>query len=460
MNGSELLAVSTWIDENQGETLDELLEVLRIPSISTDSRHADDVRRCADRLSSICTDIGFKTTIHDTARHPIVVAEWRDAGERAPTLLIYAHYDVQPPEPLEEWVTPPFEPAIRDGKLFARGAADDKGQLWIHLNALRAHLSLRRRLPVNVVLLIEGEEEVGSKSLSTFLYEMRDLLACDYLLVSDTPMLAAGIPSVLCSMRGIAYFEIHVRGAQSDLHSGQYGGVVANPATALGRIISTLHDGNERIAIQGFYDSVRDPTHERRESIRALEFDEGSFAKNAGVARLTGEAGYSPLERIWLRPTCEVNGIKSGYTGEGAKTVLPGDAMMKLSFRLVPDQTPDEVERLLREHISCVTPTGVSVGIRRLHSGMPWLSHIQSRVLAAVRRALACAFENEAVTGGTGGSIPIVVEMAQALDAECLIIGFGLPAENAHAPNEWLDLDNYRRGTIAMAALYDELALL
>ena len=309
-------------------------------------------------------------------------------------------------------------------------------------------------------MLIEGEEEVGSTSLPGFVAAHRARLACDYIVISDTMMFAPGVPNILASMRGLAYFEITARSAPTDLHSGQYGGVVANAAGGLARAVGTLTDATGRVAIPGFYDDVREPSQARRQELARLPFDEGRFASEIGIGSLTGEEGYGPLERLWLRPTCEVNGIVGGYTGEGAKTVIPSTATAKVSFRLVPDQTPERVERRLRDHFARLGIPGVSFELRRLHGGLPWSAHTDGAAVAAARRALATAFEHDAVIGGTGGTIPIVPELARHFDAEILLIGFGLPGENAHAPNEWIDLENLRRGARAMVKLYEELGSL
>jgi acetylornithine deacetylase/succinyl-diaminopimelate desuccinylase-like protein len=448
-----------WLTRHESTTLARLNEFLAIPSISTRTEHREDVVRCAEWLASELRRIGLAAECQATQGHPVVVAEWRGAAN-APTILIYGHYDVQPPEPLELWTSPPFVGTVKDGRLYARGAADDKGQLWIHLTALAACLGTRRALPVNVVMLIEGEEEVGSPSLPGFVAAHQARLACDYIVISDTVMLAPDVPNILASMRGLAYFELTARSAPTDLHSGQYGGVVANAAAGLARAVSTLVDPRGRVALPGFYDDVREPTPARRQEIARLPFDEERFASEIGIESLTGEAGYGPLERLWLRPTCEVNGFVSGYVGEGAKTVIPASALAKVSFRLVPDQTPARVEQLLRQHLAHLAIPGVSLELRLLHGGLPWRAASGSPGVAAARRALATAFGHEAVIGGAGGTIPIVPELVRYLDAEILLIGFGLPGENAHAPNEWIDLGNIRRGVRAIVRLYEELGSL
>ena len=442
---------------NDARLRDELFDLLRIPSVSARSEHNADTARAAQWVADNLSNAGLRATVHPTAGHPIVVGEWRGAGAGAPTVLVYGHYDVQPAEPLNLWDSPPFEPAIRDGKLFARGSVDDKGQLFIHMKALEAHLKVRGTLPVNVLVVAEGEEEVGSDHLAGFIEAHRDELTCDAVVISDSAMFAPGLPSILSSLRGLAYFQIDVTGPTTDLHSGSYGGAVVNPAMALARILATMHDANGRVAIPGFYDKVRDWGEKARRDIRALPFDDERFRAETGAPILGGETGYSTLERIWMRPTCEVNGLLSGYTGEGAKTVLPSKAMAKVSCRLVPDQDPREIERLMQAHVSRVAPDGISVTVTALHGGRPWRAELDGPLYDAGRRALAAAFGKEPVITGEGGSIPVVGDFERILGAPVLLMGFGLPGENAHAPNEWISMDNVTRGLRAVAVLYEEL---
>ena len=437
---------------------DELHEFLRIPSVSARSEHAGDVRRAAEWVAAQCSAIGMTTSeVIDTPGHPVVLAEWRKAPGK-PTVLIYGHYDVQPPEPLELWTSPAFEPTVRDGKLFARGSVDDKGQLFLHLKALEAHLAARGTLPVNVIVLAEGEEEVGSQHLAPFIEAHVERLECDAVVISDSTMFAPGQPSILSSLRGLAYFEIRVRGPQSDLHSGMYGGAVVNPAMELARILATLHHMDGRIAIPGFYDEVKPFPVAVREQMRGLPFDEEHFRAEVGAPALGGESGYTVLERLWTRPTCEVNGLLSGYTGEGAKTVLPAHAMAKVSCRLVPDQDPAVIERLMDEHVQSVASAGVTVEVEHLHGGKPWRAELNGPIFDAARRALTAAFGREPVITGEGGSIPVVGDFQRLLHVPVLLVGFGLPGENAHAPDEWISIENFELGMRAMAALWDELA--
>lgn len=447
-----------YIDRELGRFREELGEFLRIPSVSARSEHRGDTRRAAEWLVRRVREAGLDAEVVETDGHPIVVGEWRGAEEGAPTVLIYGHYDVQPPEPLEEWTSPPFEPAVRDGRLYARGVADDKGQLFLHVAALEAHLRTRGRLPVNVVLLAEGEEEVGSPHLLPFVEERRGRLACDHVVISDSAMFAPGLPSILFSLRGLAYFEINARGPETDLHSGSYGGAVPNPAAALARIIASFHDDRGRIAIPGFYDDVVEWDEETREEIRSLPFDEEEFRRTTGATSLAGEEGYSTLERLWLRPTCEVNGLLSGYTGEGAKTVLPSRAMAKVSCRLVPDQDPERIADLMREQVEAEAPQGVRISLEIVHTGRPWRAKLTGPLLEAAKRALRKAFGREPVFTGEGGSIPVVGEFERVLGAPVLLMGFALPGANMHAPDEWLSLESFEKGMRAAAHLHDELA--
>ena len=446
-----------WLAAHEADALAGLNELLAIPRVSTQREHRGDVARCAEWLVTELRRVGLAADAHPTGGHPAVVGEWRGAAPGAPTILVYGHYDVQPPEPLDQWISPPFEGTVRDGRLYARGAADDKGQVWIHLKAIEGWLRTRGALPVNLVLLLEGEEEIGSPSLPEFVAAQRERLACDYVVISDTVMLAPGVPIILASMRGLAYFEITARSAPADMHSGQYGGVVGNAAMGLARALASVQHPDGQVAIAGFYDHVRPLSSARREDLARFPFDVGRFAADVGLDALVGEAGYAPLERLWLRPSCDVNGLSGDYAGEGAKTVIPSTARAKLSFRLVPDQTPERVEALLRAHLAGLELPGVSLTVESLHGGLPWGGESSTAAFQAARRSLARAFDREPVAGGTGGTIPIVPELARQLDAEILLIGFGLPGQNAHAPNEWIDLENLRRGMRAIAGLYAEL---
>jgi acetylornithine deacetylase/succinyl-diaminopimelate desuccinylase-like protein len=435
----------------------ELCDFLRIPSVSARSEHNADVRRAAEFVHAALASIGLEVELVPTPGHPIVLGEWRKAGPSAPTYLVYGHYDVQPAEPLDLWLSPPFEPTVRDGKLYARGSVDDKGQLYLHVKALEAHLKVRGSLPVNIVVVAEGEEEVGSENLADFVKANADRLACDGVVISDSSMFAPGIPSILSSLRGLAYFQIDVEGPTVDLHSGSYGGAVVNPAMALARILATFHDEKRSVAIPGFYDAVRAWPDAVRTQMRGLPFDDEHFRAETGAKALGGERGYSTLERVWTRPTCEVNGLLSGYTGEGAKTVLPSMAMAKVSCRLVPDQNPQEVGRLMREHVQRVAPPEVKVTVTELHGGRPWRADLSGPLFDAGCKALEAAFGRTPVIVGEGGSIPVVGDFESILGVPVLLMGFGLPGENAHAPNEWMSIENYEKGMRAVASLWSSL---
>ena len=449
--------VHSYIDANQQRFQQELFEFLRIPSVSARSEHNGDVARAADWIADRTRDLGMQVKVHSTAGHPIVVAEYRDAGANAPTVLIYGHYDVQPVEPLDLWQSPPFEPALRDGKIFARGSVDDKGQLYLHVKAAEAHIKTAGSLPVNVLMLFEGEEEVGSEHLLPFVSGQARELACDAVVISDTAMLAHDVPSLDASLRGLAYCEIHVDGPAQDLHSGTYGGGVLNPATALARIIASFHDDEWRARIEGFYDDV-DAAEDFRAQLSKLPWQDEEFRAEAGSPALAGEAGYSTLERVLVRPTVEVNGLLSGYTGEGSKTVLPAHAMAKVSCRLVPNQDPKKIAELLRRHVERVAPKGVSVRVDFLHGGKPWRANVQGPLYEAAAAALQHAFGKQPVYAGSGGSIPIVPEFERILNAPALLMGFGLPGENAHAPNEWMGVQAFEKGVHATAQLLTELS--
>lgn len=449
-----------FIRSQQSRFLNELSDFLRIPSVSARSDHDGSTRMAAVWVRDALSAAGLDAEIMETPGHPVVLAEWRGAGPDAPTVLVYGHYDVQPAEPLDEWTSPPFQPEVREGHLFARGAADDKGQLFLHVKALEAMLADGGRLPVNVVVLAEGEEEVGSPNLVPFVEAHRERLACDAVVISDSAMFAPGLPSLLFSLRGLAYLELRVRAARTDLHSGAYGGAVANPATVLARMLAGLHDDQGRIAIPGFYDDVAQWDEETRTAIRSLPFDEEGFRASVGAPTLSGEEGYSTLERLWIRPTCEVNGILSGYTGQGAKTVLPARAMAKVSFRLVPDQDPHRVADRFRAYVEQAAPPGVEVEVVELHGGHPWRGTLDGPLADAARVALEEGFGVAPVPVGEGGSIPIVGEFERVLGAPVLLLGFALPGANMHAPDEWFPVEHLERGPITLVRLYEELGRL
>lgn len=435
---------------------EDLFSLLRIPSVSADPGHADDVVRCAQWLAQWFREAGFTAAAEPTGGHPAVVAEWRGAPG-APTVLVYGHYDVQPPEPLAEWTSPPFEPVIRDGAVVARGAVDDKGQLFCHLAGVRAHLETRGRLPVNLVFLLEGEEESGSANLERFIRAQRERLACDAVVVSDTAQFAAGLPAITYGLRGLAYLEVTLRGPARDLHSGSYGGAVANPANALAGMLAALHDGEGRVAVPGFYDDVREPEAWEREGFAGLPFDEDAYRRDLGVDALPGEAGFTVLERLWVRPTLDVNGLWSGYTGEGAKTVLPASASAKLSCRLVPDQEAGRVAELVEARLRALCPPGCAVTVRRLHGGQPVLLPVDTPAVRAASEAVRRGFGREPVFIREGGSIPVVEVFTRVLGAPVVLLGFGRPDDRAHGPDETFHLEDLRRGTRTSVWLWELL---
>ena len=438
----------------------ELFEFLRIPSVSARSEHDLDTRRAAGWVVAALDRAGLSAELMETGGHPVALGEWRGAGANAPTVLIYGHYDVQPPEPLDLWTSPPFEPECRGGRIYARGAADDKGQLFIHLKALEASLSHRGGLPVNVIVLAEGEEEIASPNLLSFVEAHRERLAADAVLISDSAMFGEGLPSLLLSLRGLAYFEIRVRGTEKDLHSGGYGGAVPNAATELARILSTLHDEDLSVAVAGFYDRVVEWDRRSREQVSSLPFDEQTFLEEAAARGPRGEAGYSTLERLWMRPTCEINGLVSGYTGEGAKTVLPAAATAKISFRLVPDQDPEVIGDLLRAHVKRVAPPELSVEVVALAGGRPWRADREGPFFEAARSALHHVFGVEPVLTGEGGSIPIVTELERIVGGHAVLMGFALPGANMHAPDEWFPDAYLEKGVETLVHYYKEVGRL
>ena len=452
--------VIDFINTNRDRYVHELTEYLAIPSISALPQHKADVRRAAEWTRDELTRVGLENArIEETPGHPIVYGEWLHA-EGAPTILFYGHYDVQPVDPLDLWETPPFEASVRDGEIYARGAADDKGQIFMHFKAIEAHMKQNGRLPVNMKVLLEGEEEVGSENLDDFIRAHRDLLTADVVVISDSPMFERGIPSICYGLRGLAYFQIDVRGSNSDLHSGSFGGALANPAMVLAQILAQMKDKGGRVKIPGYYDDVVDITEEERAAWKQLPFNEKQYRKELGAPKLFGESGYSTLERVWARPTFEVNGLLSGFTGEGAKTVLPAVAMAKVSMRLVPNQDPDKVAAQFEEYVKKVAPKTVDVKVTRMHGGRPWMTDYHNDYVQAASRAIEKGFGQTPVFNREGGSIPVVFTFQQELGLPSVLFGVGLPDENAHAPNEKLDLGNFHNGVIASAILYDEIGAL
>jgi acetylornithine deacetylase/succinyl-diaminopimelate desuccinylase-like protein len=449
-----------FINVNRDRYIDELKQYLAIPSISALPAHAGDVRKCAEWTADEMRRIGLPTVrVEDTPGHPAVYGEWLGATG-APTILFYGHYDVQPVDPLNLWTSPPFEATIRDGEIYARGAADDKGQVFMHFKAVEAHLKQNGRLPVNMKFLIEGEEEVGSANLDNYVREHKQRLAADVVVISDSPMFDRGIPSICYGLRGLTYFQIDLRGSKSDLHSGSFGGAVANPAMVLAQVLSQMKDKSGRIKIDGFYEDVLPLRDEERQEFAKLPFNERKYRQDLGVPKLFGETGFTTLERTWARPTFEVNGLLSGFTGEGAKTVLPAVAMAKVSMRLVPNQDPQKIGDLFEAYVRKVTPKTVELKITRMHGGKPWMTAFDNPFVQAAGRAIERGFGQRPVFNREGGSIPVVSTFQEELHLPCVLFGVGLPDENAHAPDEKLDLGNFHNGVIASAYLYDEIGRL
>lgn len=446
-----------FIDANSDRFLKELSDLLAIPSVSTDPERVPDMKRCADWLAGHMRDIGLQNVqIMPTQGHPVVYAEWLGAPGK-PTVLIYGHYDVQPPEPLELWTSPPFQATVRGDDLFARGASDDKGQTFIHLKAVEAFFKTQGALPVNVKFLIEGEEEIGSEHLEGFVRDHAAMLKADLVLISDTSMFAKGVPSICYGLRGLAYMQIDLVGPNRDLHSGSYGGSVLNPIQALSEIIARLHDKNGRVTIPGFYDDVRKLSAKERSAYKKLPWSDARYARDLGVRRLYGEKGFTTLERLWARPTLECNGIWGGFTGEGAKTVLPSRASAKISMRLVPDQSSAKAARLFERYVKASAPKGVQVTVRSLHGGEPVITPIESAGVRAAVVALERGFGKKPFYQREGGSIPIVVQFKKLLKIDTVLLGFGLPDENAHAPDEFLHLPNFYGGIRTVAHFFEVL---
>jgi len=437
----------------------EYLRFLRFPSVSTNPERAGDVAECAAWLVEKLTSIGLSAQLHPTARHPIVVARNEHRPGRR-TIMIYGHYDVQPEDPVELWDSPPFEPRITDGIVFARGSTDNKGQIYAHILGIEETLREKGELPVNLILLIEGEEEIGSAHLEEFLLSHREELACEVIAISDTGMIAPGVPTFTYGLRGIGALELKVTGPATDLHSGIYGGAVANPATAVARLVASLHDAEGRVAVPGFYDDVKPLESWEREAWAKLPFGDADILAVTGAPGLFGEAGYSSLERTWARPTAELNGIGGGFQGVGTKTVLPREAFAKLTFRLVPNQQPDAVMEAVKAHLRAHCPPGVRLEIHGGHAGEPYVTSPASADGVAAQRALRRSFPGRDVALiREGGSIPIVNTFKRVLGVETLLLGLALPDCRAHAPNENFPLENFFAGIRLNRALLEELAV-
>ena len=445
------------IQSGKDEHIEKLKDWLRIPSVSTDSKHKDDVRRAGEFVMEELREGGFDVEMHDTPGHPVVTGSWLGApGEK--TLLVYGHYDVQPPDPVDLWRHGPFEPTIEGENIVARGATDDKGQALALVRGISAYLKVAGKLPINVKFLIEGEEEIGSPNLSPFIEANKDMLAADVVLVSDCSQFGPGRPAITVALKGLMYFDIEVVGPNRDLHSGSFGGGVENPGHALCKILSSLKDDNGRITIPGFYDDVVDLTTDERAAFAELPFDEDGYRDDLGVKQLHGEEGYTTVERTWARPTLDVNGLLCGWTGEGAKTVLPSKASGKFSMRLVANQDPDKIKQITADHIQSICPETVRVTVTPLHGAVPVLVPSDSPYLAAAKRAMAQGFGTEPVFIREGGSIPVVATFKQLLGIDTILMGLGLHDDNAHSPNEKFNLGDYQRGIETVAYLLDEIA--
>ncbi len=448
-----------YIESNKERYLSELKDFLSIPSISNEESHKDDVKKAALWLEKHLTDIGLDNVkIFETEGHPIVYADCMKAGKDKPTILVYGHYDVQPVDPLELWNDPPFEPVVKGNKIYARGSADDKGQIFIHIKSIEAHLKNNGKLPVNLKVIFEGEEEIGSVNLHKFLKAQKELLKADYVVISDTSMYTDNLPSICYGLRGLCYMQIDVTGPNRDLHSGTFGGGVHNPINAVAELISKLKDDKNRILIDGFYDDVMNLSQKERDEFKRLPFDEAKYKKDLEVEELQGEEGYTTIERVSARPTLDCNGIWGGYQGAGAKTVLPSVAGAKISMRLVPNQDPDKIAVLFEKYITKIAPKSVKVKVTALHGGKPSVTVIDTPAIKAAVKALKDAFGVEPVFFKEGGSIPIVNEFNEVLGADAILLGFGLPDDNIHSPNEKFDLGNFYKGISTVAYYYDELS--
>lgn len=450
-------ALLSYIETNGDRFLAELKQLLAIPSVSSQSERKAEMRKAVEWLRDHMAGIGLQNVkVLETEGHPVAYADWLGAPGK-PTILLYGHYDVQPEDPVDKWESPPFQATIRGGNLYARGAADDKGQIFIHLKAIEAFLKNGGSMPLNIKILFEGEEEVGSDHLGAFVSAHKDLLKADVILISDSGMFAKGVPSVTYALRGLAYLEVEVTGPKGDLHSGSFGGSIHNPIQALSEMIASLHDKNGRIKVKGMYDDVRPLTSAERAAFRKLPWNDRKYAKSLGVKQLYGEKGFSTLERLWARPTLECNGIWGGYTGEGAKTVLPAKAFAKISMRLVPDQSSSKIARQFEKHLLAIAPKTIDIQVRHFHGGEPAITPIDSPGVKAAVAALEKGFGRKPLYQREGGSIPIVTDFKRLLGIDSILLGFGLPDENAHAPNEFINLDNFFGGIRTVAHYYNEL---
>jgi acetylornithine deacetylase/succinyl-diaminopimelate desuccinylase-like protein len=454
-----LQEVTTYIQNNKEKFIEELKDFLRIQSISTLPEHKEAINNAAEFVARKLKAAGIsRVNIFKTEGHPIVYGEWLGAPGK-PTVLIYGHYDVQPVDPIELWNHPPFDPFVKDGKIFARGATDDKGQLYMHIKSVEAYFKTAGSLPLNVKFLIEGEEEIGSENLEKFINDNTELLKCNSVLISDTELYEAGIPTLTYGLRGLAYMEVELTGPLQDLHSGSFGGAVANPINVLAEIISRLHDKNGRITIPNFYNSVIKITKTERDNYKRLKFSEKKFTKELGVKELYGEKGFTTLERLWSRPTLDCNGIFGGFTGKGAKTIIPSLATAKISMRLVPDQDPKRIMKEFTKYIKKLAPKSVKVIVRDLHSAYPVLTPLKDKAAIAASKAMEKAFGKKTVYIRDGGSVPIVTVFTKKLKVPTVLMGMGLNSENLHSPNEHFHLNHFLLGIISSAYFMQEYSL-
>lgn len=452
-------SVTQYIESHRQHFERDLADLLRIASVSADSNQKGETKRAAEWVAAQFRASGLATELIPTEGHPLIYAESPPVPGK-PVVLVYGHYDVQPPDPLSEWISPPFEPTVRDGNIYARGATDDKGQMLTHVKAAEAWMKAVGHLPLQVKFLIEGDEEVGSEHLEPYVKAHREKLACDTVVISDSSQFAPGMPAITYGLRGIAYFELRLRGPKQDLHSGTFGGGVTNPANALCELLAALKDKNGRIQVPGFYDDVRPLSDRERAEFRALPLTDDEFMKSVGVKGLFGEAGFTSIERRWARPTCDINGLTSGYQGEGAKTVLPARANAKFSFRLVPKQDPHKIAASLRKFLEERLPPGIEMELVDHHGAPGIVVPLDSPYIRAAAVAIESGFGRAPVYIREGGSIPIVNTFAHELKADALLLGWGQNDDNTHSPNEKFNLDDYHRGTLASARLFEELAKL
>ena len=447
------MEIKEYIEKNKERFFKELFEVLRIPSVSSDPEHKDDMRRCAKKLAEMVKAAGAdKVEICETAGNPVVYAE-KKVDPKLPTVLVYGHYDVQPAEPLDLWKTDPYEPVIKDGAIWGRGANDDKGQSFMHIKAFE-YLVKEKKLRHNIKFLLEGEEEIGSPSLGPWIKANKRKLACDTILISDTTQKAEDVPSICTGMRGMTYMEVTVRGPKMDVHSGHYGGAIYNPIQALCDMISSLIDKDGRVTVKGFYDDVEELSRKDRKMLGRAPYNAQEYMDNIGVKALTGEKGYTTLERVGIRPCLDVNGIWGGYTGEGSKTVIPSEAHAKISMRLVPNQDSATIAKLFARHFKAIAPKGVTVEVQEKHGGNGFLIPISSKAYQAASRAVAEVYGIEPVPSRGGGSIAILAEMQRALHADPLLMGFGLERDFIHSPNESYLIDQLFKGMESIAKFY------